>query len=54
MPLLRQTEAAECGLASPAMVAAAYGLEYDLATLRAKFPISIKCMTSSILGSGFR
>jgi ATP-binding cassette, subfamily B, bacterial CvaB/MchF/RaxB len=49
MPLLRQTEAAECGLASLAMVAAAYGLEYDLATLRAKFPISIKGMTATAI-----
>lgn len=40
--LLRQSEAAECGLACIAMVAGAYGYESDLATLRTRFPVSLK------------
>lgn len=45
LPVLLQTEAAECGLASLAMVASYHGYETDLATLRAKFSISLKGAT---------
>jgi ATP-binding cassette subfamily B protein RaxB len=40
-----QTEAAECGLASLAMVARYHGHRVDLAGLRQRFPTSIKGMT---------
>jgi ATP-binding cassette subfamily B protein RaxB len=40
-----QTEAAECGLASIAMVAGYHGHRVDLAGLRQRFPTSIKGMT---------
>ena len=43
-PLL-QTEAAECGLASLAMVANHHGHRFTLAALRRRFPTSIKGMT---------
>lgn len=43
-PIL-QTEAAECGLASLAMVACYHGHRLDLPGLRQKFPTSIKGMT---------
>lgn len=42
LPLLLQTEAAECGLACLGMVAAYHGLRYDLLTLRQKYPVSLK------------
>lgn len=45
MPLFRQTEAAECGLACVGMIAGAYGHTTDLPTLRGKFPISLKGAT---------
>ncbi len=45
MPLLLQTEATECGLACLGMVSAFHGYASDLATLRAKFPISLKGST---------
>lgn len=44
-PMLLQTEAAECGLACLAMVAAHHGLKTDLATLRKRFPLSLKGAT---------
>ncbi|PJK08268.1 ABC transporter [Lysobacteraceae bacterium NML95-0200] len=37
-----QSEAAECGLASLAMVASAHGLEISLPELRQRFPLSLK------------
>lgn len=40
LPLVLQTEAAECGLACLAMVAAYYGYDTDLAALRRRFIIS--------------
>ena len=40
LPSLLQTEAAECGLASLAMVAAFHGYRTDLASLRAKHAIT--------------
>ena len=39
-PVLLQTEAAECALASLAMVASHYGFETDLASLRQRFNLS--------------
>ena len=42
VPVLLQTEGAECGLACLAMVAAAHGHESDLATLRQRFSLSLK------------
>jgi len=58
---LRQAEAAECGLACVGMVAGAHGHKTDLASLRRRFPISLKGATlkdvieiSSQLGMGSR
>ncbi len=42
IPVIRQSEAAECGLACLAMVAAFHGYEADLNSLRARFQISMK------------
>jgi ATP-binding cassette subfamily B protein RaxB len=49
LPLIRQSEAAECGLACVAMVAAYHGLDVDLATLRRRFAISLKGITLASL-----
>ncbi len=58
---MRQAEAAECGLACVGMVAGAHGHKTDLASLRRRFPISLKGATlkdvieiSSQLGMGSR
>ncbi|MEN0614883.1 peptidase domain-containing ABC transporter [Klebsiella indica] len=45
LPLIRQTESAECGLACLAMVASWHGLQTDLPTLRERFSISTQGMT---------
>jgi ATP-binding cassette subfamily B protein RaxB len=45
VPVVLQTEAAECGLACLAMVAAAHGLDSDLPTLRERFSLSLKGVT---------
>jgi ATP-binding cassette subfamily B protein RaxB len=45
LPLIRQAEAAECGLASIAMVAGFHGHDVDLASMRRRFGISLKGMT---------
>ncbi|MBR8842597.1 peptidase domain-containing ABC transporter [Pseudoalteromonas sp. JC3] len=45
LPIIRQTEAAECGLASLAMVSNYYGHKVDLATLRRKYTTSLQGMT---------
>ncbi|QUN38657.1 peptidase domain-containing ABC transporter [Burkholderia cenocepacia] len=42
LPMTLQTEATECGLACLAMVAGYHGHHVDLATLRGRFPISLK------------
>lgn len=42
LPIILQTEAAECGLASLAMIASYYGHKIDLNTLRQRYPISLK------------
>ncbi|OHX13098.1 peptidase domain-containing ABC transporter [Chromobacterium sphagni] len=45
LPLLLQTEAAECGLASLAMVAGYWGHRIDLANMRRRFSVSLKGST---------
>ena len=45
VPVVLQTEAAECGLACLAMVAGAHGYDTDLPTLRQRFSLSIKGVT---------
>ncbi len=45
VPVILQTEAAECGLACLAMVASAHGLRTDLPTLRQRFSLSLKGVT---------
>ncbi|WP_179405500.1 ABC transporter transmembrane domain-containing protein [Burkholderia guangdongensis] len=42
LPMILQTEATECGLACLAMVAGYHGHHVDLATLRGRFPVSLK------------
>ncbi|MGY4396440.1 ATP-binding cassette subfamily B protein RaxB [Sphingomonas sp. UYAg733] len=49
MRLVRQTEAAECGLASLAMIAAFHGLDIDLQTLRQRFATSLRGVTLKTL-----
>ena len=44
-PVILQTEIAECGLASLAMVASHHGFETDLASLRQRFNLSLKGVT---------
>ena len=45
IPDIRQSEAAECGLACLAMIAAYHGQRSDLASLRRRYPVSLKGMT---------
>lgn len=45
LPMLLQTEAAECGLAAVAMVACFYGHDLDLPSLRQRESLSLKGMT---------
>ena len=45
VPIILQTEAAECGLACLAMVAGAHGLDTDLPVLRQRFSLSLKGVT---------
>ncbi|MGH8798266.1 MAG: peptidase domain-containing ABC transporter [Caldimonas sp.] len=45
LPMLLQTEGAECGLACLAMVASHHGLQSDLPTLRRRFSLSLKGAT---------
>lgn len=42
LPLIRQTEAAECSLACLAMIAGYHGYRADMTSLRRRFPISLK------------
>ncbi len=42
LPVILQTEVAECGLACLAMVAGYYGHAIDLGTLRRRFSVSLK------------
>lgn len=48
-PVIRQTEAAECGLACLAMLLNHYGHRCDLASLRNRFPLSLQGATFSDL-----
>ena len=48
-PMIHQDEAAECGLACLAMIASRHGHEVDLLALRARFGVSIKGMTLTML-----
>ena len=45
LPVIHQTEAAECGLACLAMIAWYYGHRIDLNTLRRRYPVSLKGVT---------
>src|SRR6267154_1442321 len=45
LPLIRQTEAAECGLACLAMVACYHGHRTDMNSLRRRYPVSLKGVT---------
>src|SRR5215207_3611983 len=45
LPVIRQAEAAECGLACLAMVASYYGHRIDLNTLRRRYPASLNGVT---------
>ena len=45
LSLIRQTEAAECGLACLAMVASYHGHRIDLNTLRRRHPVSLSGVT---------
>jgi len=45
LPVIMQTEAAECGLACLAMVASYHGHRTDLNTLRRRYPVSLKGVT---------
>ena len=49
LPIILQTEAAECGLACIAMIASHHGLQSDLSTLRLRFPTSLKGATMADL-----
>jgi ATP-binding cassette subfamily B protein RaxB len=42
LPVILQTEAADCGLASLAMIARYYGHDVDLPSLRRRFSTSLK------------
>lgn len=42
LPLILQTEVAECGIACLAMVAGYYGLETDMVNLRRRFAVSVR------------
>src|SRR5215210_6389818 len=45
LPIIRQTEAAECGLACLAMIVSYHGHRSDLNTLRRRYPVSLKGVT---------
>src|SRR5437764_8768554 len=45
LPVIQQTEAAECGLARLAMISSYYGHRIDLNTLRRRHPVSLKGVT---------
>ncbi|MGB6286148.1 MAG: peptidase domain-containing ABC transporter [Xanthobacteraceae bacterium] len=45
LPVIQQTEAAECGLACLAMICSYYGHRIDLNTLRRRYPVSLKGVT---------
>ena len=45
LPVIRQTEATECGLACLAMVASYHGHRTDMNSLRRRYPVSLKGVT---------
>ena len=45
VPVVMQTEAAECGIACLAMIAGYHGHRIDLGTLRRRHPVSLKGVT---------
>jgi ATP-binding cassette subfamily B protein RaxB len=45
LPVIQQTEAAECGLACLAMIASYHGHRIDLNTLRRRHPVSLQGVT---------
>jgi ATP-binding cassette, subfamily B, bacterial CvaB/MchF/RaxB len=45
LPMLQQTEAAECGLACLAMISSYHGQRVDMNTLRRRYPVSLKGVT---------
>ena len=45
LPVIRQTEATECGLACLAMISSYHGHRIDLNTLRRRYPVSLKGAT---------
>src|SRR4051812_4091366 len=45
LPVILQTEAAECGLACLGMVASYFGHQIDIDTLRRRHPVSLKGVT---------
>ena len=45
LPVIQQTEAAECGLACLAMISSYHGRRIDLNTLRRRHPVSLKGAT---------
>jgi ATP-binding cassette subfamily B protein RaxB len=49
LPVLLQTEAAECGLACLAMISCFHGHRIDLSTLRRRHPVSLKGVTLKAL-----
>src|SRR5215216_6944185 len=49
LPIVRQTEAAECGLACLAMVSSYHGHRIDLNSLRRRYPVSLKGVTLKAL-----
>lgn len=49
LPVIRQAESAECGLACLAMIASWHGLNTDLPTLRERFTVSTQGMTLQML-----
>lgn len=45
LPVIRQTEATECGLACLAMVSTYYGHKVDISSLRRRFPVTLRGVT---------
>ncbi|HEF5869481.1 TPA: peptidase domain-containing ABC transporter [Burkholderia cenocepacia] len=55
LPMLLQTQAAECGLACVGMVAAYFGYDIDLVSLRRRFSPSLKGTTlNDVMGIAYR
>ena len=52
LPVIQQTEAAECGLACLAMISSYHGHRVDLNTLRRRYPVSLKGVTLQGADSG--